>query len=133
MPEILQDARFATDPQRLKHQYELRVLIEKWLHSKTVVEALELLDTGGIPAAPVWGLDQLLQSPHAAARGLLHQVMHPVAGEISILPQPVKLSGMSQLPDLMPPQLGEHTRTILSAQLGLSAQELDTLSQQGVI
>nr|WP_257784243.1 hypothetical protein [Serratia plymuthica] len=40
---------------------------------------------------------------------------------------------MSQLPDLMPPQLGEHTRTILSAQLGLSAQELDTLSQQGVI
>jgi len=132
-PEIVQDARFATDPQRLKHQYELRVLIEEWLHDKTVVVALALLDAGGIPAAPVWGLDELLQSPHAAERGLLHQVMHPVAGEISILPQPVKLSGMNQLPDLMPPQLGEHTRAILSAQLGLSSQEMDTLAQQGVI
>ena len=109
------------------------MLIEEWLHDKTVAGALALLDAAGIPAAPVWGLDELLQSPHAAERGLLHQVMHPVAGEISILPQPVKLSGMNQLPDLMPPQLGEHTRAILSAQLGLSSQEMDTLAQQGVI
>lgn len=132
-PEVVQDVRFATDPQRLKHQYALRVLIEEWLHDKTVDGALALLDADGIPAAPVWGLDQLLQSPHAAERGLLHQVKHPVAGEISILPQPVKLSGMHQIPDLMPPRLGEHTRAILSAQLGLSSQEMDTLEQQGVI
>ncbi|CAM3557317.1 CoA transferase [Rouxiella silvae] len=132
-PELTQDARFATDPQRLKHQYELRVLIEAWLHDKSIVEALALLDQFGIPAAPVWGLDEVLKSPHVVERGLLHQVIHPVAGEVTILPQPVKMSGMTELPDLMPPRLGEHTREILGERLGLSTAEMDKLQQQGVI
>ncbi|WP_410013927.1 CaiB/BaiF CoA transferase family protein [Sodalis sp. RH24] len=132
-PGLDKDARFATDPQRLRHQSELRGYIEAWLRDKNVAQAVTLLDQAGIPAAPVWGLDEVLQSPHALARGLLQKVVHPTAGEISLLPQPVKLSGMAQPPELMPPRLGEHTRGILGDILDLSERELDELQQRGVI
>ncbi|WP_413729622.1 CaiB/BaiF CoA transferase family protein [Sodalis sp. RH22] len=132
-PGLDKDARFATDPQRLRHQSELRGYIEAWLRDKNVAQAVTLLDQAGIPAAPVWGLDEVLQSPHALSRGLLQKVVHPTAGEISLLPQPVKLSGMAQPPELMPPRLGEHTRGILGDILDLSERELDELQQRGVI
>lgn len=45
---------------------------------------------------------------------------------------PMKLSGSSRPPDLPAPELGQHTREVLS-QLGLGSGDFESLAEQGVI
>ncbi len=76
---------------------------------------------------PVLTLTQAVQSDLAAARNMLSE-----PDEQRFLGFPLKLSGSNPPENLPAPALGEHTYEILS-QLGLSTQELDVLSDQGVI
>ncbi|WP_409159771.1 CaiB/BaiF CoA transferase family protein [Pectobacterium sp. B2J-2] len=132
-PALADDPRFSSDPQRLAHQPLLREEIERWLADKTVSQAQSLLDIAGVPASPVLRLDQILASDYARQRELVKQVYHPQAGNISIVPQPVKMSGACGEPALLPPQLGEHTHAVLRDILGMDDATLAQLQTQGVI
>ncbi len=132
-PALVEDPRFASDPQRLAHQQPLREEIERWLADKTVSEAQTVLDLAGVPASPVLRLDQILDSDYAHQRALVKQIQHPRAGAISIVPQPVKMSGAADEPALIPPVLGEHTHTVLRDLLGMDEATLAQLQTQGVI
>ena len=46
---------------------------------------------------------------------------------------PVKLSKVAEGPETRVPWVGEHTRGVLAAELGLDDTELDALHEQGVI
>jgi crotonobetainyl-CoA:carnitine CoA-transferase CaiB-like acyl-CoA transferase len=46
---------------------------------------------------------------------------------------PVKLSKMAEGPETRVPWLGEHTRSVLAAELGLDDDAIDTLEADGVI
>ncbi|SKC15824.1 Crotonobetainyl-CoA:carnitine CoA-transferase CaiB [Kosakonia radicincitans] len=132
-PALVDDPRFASDPQRLAHQQPLREDIERWLADKSVSDAQALLDSAGVPASPVLRLDQILDSDYAHERELVKQIQHPRAGSISIVPQPVKMSGAPGEPALIPPVLGEHTLTVLREVLGMDEATLAQLQTQGVI
>ncbi|SEK20375.1 Crotonobetainyl-CoA:carnitine CoA-transferase CaiB [Kosakonia sacchari] len=132
-PALVDDPRFASDPQRLAHQQPLREEIERWLADKSVSDAQAVLDRAGVPASPVLRLDQILDSDYAQERELVKQIQHPRAGAISIVPQPVKMSGAPGEPALIPPVLGEHTLTVLREVLGMDEATLAQLQTQGVI
>ncbi|QJT82705.1 CaiB/BaiF CoA-transferase family protein [Kosakonia sp. MUSA4] len=132
-PALVDDPRFASDPQRLAHQQPLREEIERWLADKSVSDAQAVLDRAGVPASPVLRLDQILDSDYAQERELVKQTQHPRAGAISIVPQPVKMSGAPGEPALIPPVLGEHTLSVLREVLGMDEATLAQLQTQGVI
>lgn len=132
-PALLEDPRFASDPLRLANQQPLREEIERWLADKTVSDAQIILDIAGVPAAPVLRLDEVLTSDYARQRELVKQAHHPLAGTVSIVPQPVKMSGLCGEPSLVPPQLGEHTHAVLREILGMDDATLAQLQTQGVI
>lgn len=132
-PALLDDPRFASDPQRLANQQPLREEIERWLADKTVSDAQITLDIAGVPASPVLRLDEVLTSDYARQRELVKQTQHPRAGTVSIVPQPVKMSGLSGQPALVPPLLGEHTDAVLREILGMDDATLAQLHTQGVI
>jgi len=132
-PTLLDDPRFASDPLRLANQQPLREEIERWLADKTVSDAQTILDIAGVPASPVLRLDEVLTSDYARQRELVKQTQHPRAGTVSIVPQPVKMSGLSGEPALVPPLLGEHTHAVLREILGMDDATLAQLHAQGVI
>jgi crotonobetainyl-CoA:carnitine CoA-transferase CaiB-like acyl-CoA transferase len=132
-PSLIDDPRFASDPQRLAHQKSLREEIERWLADKSVSDAQAVLDRAGVPASPVLRLDQILDSDYAHERELVKQIQHPHAGAISIVPQPVKMSGSPGEPALIPPVLGEHTHAVLREVLGMDEATIAQLQTQGVI
>ena len=132
-PALLDDPRFASDPLRLANQQPLREEIERWLADKTVSDAQRILDIAGVPASPVLRLDEVLTSDYARQRELVKQTQHPRAGTVSIVPQPVKMSGLSGEPALVPPLLGEHTHAVLREILGMDDATLAQLHAQGVI
>jgi crotonobetainyl-CoA:carnitine CoA-transferase CaiB-like acyl-CoA transferase len=58
---------------------------------------------------------------------------HPVAGDIPLVASPIRMSHTPVQYRTTPPQLGQHTRAVLSEVLGLSEQTMNELQAQGVL
>jgi len=64
---------------------------------------------------------------------MITSVQHPTAGIVPQLGVPVKLSETPGSVRRPPPRLGEHTDTVLQADLGLDADEIVRLRDAGTI
>jgi CoA:oxalate CoA-transferase len=125
--ELADDPRFATNRNRNDHEAELREIIATWTAQLTQVEALDRLRAAGVPAAPVWTLDQLLASGHVQARGAMHEAVHASLGTIPIVPQPVRFSDCSRPTQMRVPLLGEDTEAVLGSALGMDKKKIAEL------
>ncbi|NDW46554.1 CaiB/BaiF CoA-transferase family protein [Ruegeria sp. PrR005] len=132
-PELAEDPRFRTNADRNRNEGELRELIAQWARRQSQSDAVDLLLSKGIPVAPVWNLKQLTTSTHVSERELIAKGTHDKLGEIPLVPQPVRFSGMVQTQDYSSPTLGQHTDEILKSQAGLSDAEIAALRQAGTI
>ena len=133
-PELAADERFATNPARVKNRDVLIPLLEAALKERTTGEWLGPLAAAKVPAAPVWGLAQVLESDLARHRGMRWPVDHPAAGAVDLVGSP--LQHMSLTPARLagpPPTLGQHTGEVLSELLGFSAEDVRRLAEDGVV
>ncbi len=130
--DLLHDARFATNSERMKHRPALVATLTETLKTRTTEEWLDVLEEAGVPSGPVLTLDQVYQHPQTQARQMDMQVEHPVAGNVHAIGFPVKYS---QTPGQLyrpAPVLGQHSRQII-ASLGVSSEECQRLEAEGVI
>ena len=111
---------------------KLREKITTWTRERTKYEAMRELAEAGVPASAVLTTQDLYTNRHLVERGLVREVDHPVHGVIKLLGWPVKMSE-SNVPVKPAPQLGEHTNAVLSADLGLTKLEIESLEQATVI
>jgi CoA:oxalate CoA-transferase len=116
-PEIAIDARFSVDAARKQNEAELKAILQHWTMQRTVAEAVDLLEAAQVPASPILSLDQVVASAHVKGRALVRSVLHPAAGTIPVVMQPVRFLGSGELPARPAPLLGEHAQDIL-AELG---------------
>ena len=77
------------DEERARHEPMLREVLESWTRDKSVTEIVAILDAHGVPAAPIWDVEQAVSSAQTAFRRLLVDGEHPVAGTIRMMEQPV--------------------------------------------
>ena len=63
-PEWMQDSRFATNSERVKHRDELEALIEKVTRMKTTKEWLDILEGSGMPYSAINDIKTTLEHPH---------------------------------------------------------------------
>jgi CoA:oxalate CoA-transferase len=125
--ELADDPRFLTNRDRDTHETELRREITAWTQRLTRDDALERLRAAEIPAAPVWTLDDLLQSGHPEARGMLQPGVNAVLGDVPLVPQPVQFSDSARVAPMCTPTLGEHTEQVLRSELGLDDARIAAL------
>jgi formyl-CoA transferase len=130
--DLLDDARFATGGGRMEHRAALIEAIEKTTAAEARAHWLERLDRAGVPSGPINSYAEALADPHALARRMVVDLVHPGAGAIKALGVPVKLSDTPGAVDRPAPLLGQHTAEIL-AELGYSETEQQALKTQGVI
>lgn len=128
-PELVKDARFATNPERVKNRPALAAELQPRFARQTVAHWLAALEGKGIPAGGVLDVAQALAHPALAARGMLPSFQHPKAGALKLVGSPLPGADASRAP---PPLLGEHTREVL-AELGVAAADLDRLEQSGSV
>jgi crotonobetainyl-CoA:carnitine CoA-transferase CaiB-like acyl-CoA transferase len=135
-PEWASDPRFATRQGWVDHLEDtLRPAIEKWAANMTKREASAAMVAAGLAAGPVLADAEVVADPHVAARNMLLEIPRTdgVAQPILVPGNPVKLSAVPEEPARRPPWLGEHTDAVLSAELGLSPDQVGELRAGGVI
>jgi crotonobetainyl-CoA:carnitine CoA-transferase CaiB-like acyl-CoA transferase len=134
-PEFVNDPRFATRQGWREHMDVIREAAGQWAADKSSVEACHILAKAGIAAGPVLSAQQVIDDPHVKSRNMLVEMPRTddVPEPIVVPGNPVKLTGMTEGPDSMPPMLGEHTEAVLTSELGLSPSDIDALRADGVI
>jgi formyl-CoA transferase len=131
--DLKADPRTADGTARAANAEFIRPLIEAWLADKTRAQAVALLEERGVPSGPVYTAEDVFNDPHIAARHMLVTVDDPVAGPRKYARTPIHLSAEPEIPTDSAPQLGEHTRPILSDLLGYSEADIERLGGEGVV
>lgn len=131
-PDLLVDPRFAEIRSRAQHGADLYEEIREWCSTRTKYEAMEAIAGAGVPCSACLDTAELHHNKHLKERGFIHEMDLPVHGKVPMLGFAPRLS-KSDVEMTRPPHLGEHTDEVLSQELGLSNEALETLRSDGAI
>jgi len=132
LDHLVGDPRFDTVAHRLENRAQLESLIEAATVTQPRAHWLARCETAGVPAGPIYTVPEALDDPHARARGMVQELMHPQAGRVKSLGNPVKMSVTPPVLDKAAPALGEDTDAILR-ELGLADGEIAALRDARVV
>ncbi|WP_296228725.1 CaiB/BaiF CoA transferase family protein [Ralstonia sp. UBA689] len=133
MPELANDPRFATNPQRVANRDVLVPILAEMVKRFGKTEWINKLEAAGVPCGPINDLDEVFDNEQVQARGLRVDLPHPSAGTVKLVGSPVKMSATPPKAVSHPPLLGEHTEAVLRDVLDLSADQIGALRVRGVI
>jgi len=132
LPELAADPRFAGNPDRVRHRDELIPFLKAALARRGSAEWAALLETAGVPCAPIATVDEALTSPQAKARDMVVELDHPTVGRLRTVGTPLKLSQTPARFRSAPPLLGQHTDEIL-AETGYGPDQIAELRATGAV
>ena len=111
-PDLVADERFASNPDRVKHDDELTEIIEGVLGSMTPDEVVARLDAAGIASARLRTPAGFAAHPQLQARDRWREADTP-AGPVRALLPPVTVPGREAAMGAVP-ALGQHTESVLA-------------------
>uniref|UniRef100_UPI0035B07992 CaiB/BaiF CoA transferase family protein n=1 Tax=Hylemonella sp. TaxID=2066020 RepID=UPI0035B07992 len=138
-PALAQDARYATNPQRVAHREELVPQLMAITRTRTTAEWIAALEHHAVPCGPINDIGQAFADAQVRSRGLAIEQPRSakaLAAEgvpaIRSVASPLRLSATPPVLHRAPPTLGEHTDEVL-AELGLDATRIAALRSAGVV
>ena len=130
--DLMEDERFRAPWDRKAREEELAALLEETFSTEDTEHWLQLLDSAGVVAGPIYNMEQVYRDPQVLAREMLVDTEDPELGTIHNIGVPVKLSATPGSIRRRAPALGEHSDEIL-LEHGFTQGEVDELLNAGVI
>ncbi len=131
-PDLPADPDYATAEARRKNRDKLNDLIAQITPAKSSAEWIELLTKAGVPAGPIYKMNEVFADPQVKHLKMARKVKHPKLGEIELVGQAVSLSRTPWEMRGPAPERGEHTDAVLR-ELGYQDQDISRLRKEGVI
>jgi len=131
--DMANDARFKHNAGRVEHQDMIYLAIDEWCASVPLAEALDRLRAVGCPAGPVYDAADMVADPHFQARGMFEDIETPTGLKFKIPAMVPKLSDTPGNTEWCGPEVGAHTRQVLSEYLGYSDAEIRRLRAEGAL
>jgi crotonobetainyl-CoA:carnitine CoA-transferase CaiB-like acyl-CoA transferase len=132
-PALATDPRFVDNPSRVAHAAELDRIIGQWTGERTAAALKTLLEAADVPSSKVYTAADCASDPQYLHRGMVRTVDDPLLGPVlhsGIVPHIPENPGRIRWTG---PALGHHTAEVLDELLGMSADEIETLRQEGAI
>lgn len=132
-PELADDSRFATHVARGEHQGEIERIVADWAAQHPARQIDQVLNEAGVVCGLVYTIADIFDDPQFQAREMLLRHYDPFIGEFigpgvvpkfSSTPGSVRWSGPTQ---------GSHNAEIFGGLLELDDEEIQSLSDDGVL
>jgi crotonobetainyl-CoA:carnitine CoA-transferase CaiB-like acyl-CoA transferase len=132
-PDLSEDPKYATNPKRVEHMWELFEKLEPVFRIKTSAEWEKRLLDNDVPCGIVYGYeDFFLQNPQVQFMDMNPVIEHPMIGRMHVVGVPFefeKTPGAIQRPA---PLLGQHTEEILR-DIGFDSARIAELLEKKVV
>lgn len=131
--ELIDDERFATNPDRVENRDELVPILEAALEERTTDEWTAYFEAAEMPCAPVNDMPTAFAQEQLLANDMIAEISHPLVGDLHVIGVPYKFRQTPCESLDPPPLMGADTATVLSSVLGRSAAEIERLVEDGIV
>jgi crotonobetainyl-CoA:carnitine CoA-transferase CaiB-like acyl-CoA transferase len=131
-PELAQHPDYATGADRTRHRLQIKALLEPIFAARTSSDWLTALEAEGVPAGPIYRVDQVFADPQVRHLGIAAAVKDSERGDIHVVGQAINLSRTPASVVCSVPGQGEHTHEILQ-DIGYSDKEIAQLRDRKIV
>ena len=132
-PEWATDEKYKTNAVRQENEEELISKIKEIMKLKTAEEWIHLFSEYKIPAGKVNTIEEAIHQPQVQARESVEKLAHSAVGEVKMIKNPMRFSGLNITSRYAAPLLGEHTEEFFKEELGIEGKELEELRENAII
>ena len=132
-PELANDTRYTTNPDRNKHRASLIPEMEKLLLTRTSQRWIDSLQKVAVPCGPINTLEEVFEDPQVKHRGMKIELDHASGTKVSGVANPIKFSETAIEYIKAAPTLGEDNLHVLQNVLGKSHAEVKMLTEKKII
>jgi crotonobetainyl-CoA:carnitine CoA-transferase CaiB-like acyl-CoA transferase len=112
-PDLGKAPEYATLDLRFRNRPKLTAILSEVFKTKSSSYWLDKLEQQGVPAGPIYKLDEVFADPQVEHLGIAAPLQHPTRGDIRVVGQPIGLSRTPASVDTTLAGLGAHTDEIL--------------------
>lgn len=131
-PDLPTDPRFSTNELRVANRAEMLVELRAAFCEMTSDEAMDLLARNGVVAGRIRSYPEVRKSLDVEATGVFIDVVAPAGEPYTTLGSPWSLASIESLSSVGAPELGQHTREVLT-ELGYDGSTIDNLMVDRVV
>lgn len=128
--DMITDSRYSKAEDRRQHKAELTEEISKFTRAHTLDECAAILEAHDVPNGRINTMTMICDDPQIAARNMIVEVEHPVAGKYKMAGSPLKFGNYPATTYEPAPMLGQHTQEVLKEYLGMHQEEIDELLEE---
>jgi len=129
---LAEQSEFSSEQQRHINRAELKQQIEHLTCRFSTAELIVLLNDAGVPSGPVNNIKETFSDPQVKDLDMVTAIDHARLGGFDQIRSPINLSGLRRNNNVAAPELGADTDAIL-AEIGMNAQDIKELHEQGVV
>ena len=131
-PDWAERPEWSSQAGRSRDRKAINAAIGEVTRTQPAAHWIELFEANGIPAGPIYSIDQVFADPQVQHLGLATPVEHPRLGTTRLVASPLNLSGVPKGIRSATPEAGAHTAAVLEG-LGYSAAEIERLRGLGAV
>lgn len=132
-PELADDARFATNPARVRHRDTLVPILADMVKARDKDTWIAALEAAGVPCGPINELDEVFDNEQVIARGMQVELPHPCGAPVKLVRNPIRMSRTPPEARTAPPLLGAQTDDVLREWLGYDDEAIAALRAKQAI
>jgi crotonobetainyl-CoA:carnitine CoA-transferase CaiB-like acyl-CoA transferase len=132
-PAMAEERRFATNAGRRAARMELVGRIQEIVLRKGRDHWLALFAENGIPAGPIYRLDEVSADAGLLERGLFYRLAAKGGQRVPQVNTGIRIDGRANAPRRAPPALGADDGAVLRSLLGKGEEEIERLRADGII
>jgi crotonobetainyl-CoA:carnitine CoA-transferase CaiB-like acyl-CoA transferase len=129
---MMKKPEYASSKARSDNRKALNEEIGTYTQHKSSTEWIDIFNKAGVPAGPIYSIDQVFADPQVKHLGIAQSVKKKDKSVLPVVGQPFKLSRTQSRIAAPPPEMGQHTNEVLK-EFGFKPNEIAALRKANAL